>query len=265
MGDEYPVSDEEYRDRLLQPLREELIDRRIVAVRFVSDDEDHRVVHDPDAEDGVRLVSRGEEGFETNEIKLCLDTGAEIRLDLHDFSLRSGGLSLRMPAGEVSPGLGPRPAPDPVPPIGANPTYERLMVGTASDGSQLILGFQFPTPEHPLRLVFHHEGHNDPEPLPPGDLQVRYVTLGSDHKYIVLLGDDCDDPRVERVEIATPHAVGTPCPLLKPRYYRRVWMAPPEPFKPGPVAAWWKRGDEILHKIETPPLEWGTPWPRLDS
>jgi hypothetical protein len=139
------------------------------------------------------------------------------------------------------------------------------MVGSAQDGSQLILGVQFANLEHPLRLVFEHAGHGEPEPLPPGDLQVRYVLLGDGQRFIVLFGDDCDDPRVEGVEIATPYAVGTPCRLLKPRYYRRVWMAPPQPFKPGPVTAWWKRGDEILHKIETTPLEWGTAWPPLDA
>jgi hypothetical protein len=261
MEDDYPVSDAEYRDRLLGPLREELVGRRIVGVRFVSDDEDSRLVPDADAEDGVRMAYRGEEGFETNEIKLCLDDGSEMRLDLMNFSLRSGGWSMRAPAAELTP----QPAAEPIPsPSGANPTYERLMVVTVQDGSQLILGVQFANPEHPLRLVFEHEGHSGAEPLPPGDLYVRYVTLGDGHRFIVLLGDDCDDPRVERVELATPYAVGTACRLVKPRYYRRVWMAAPEPFRPGPVTAWWKRGDEILHKVETPPLEWGTAWPPHD-
>lgn len=50
-----------------------------------------------------------------------------------------------------------------------HPTYERLLANKAEpDGSLLILGVQFASFEHPLRLVFHHEGHGTPEPLPPG-------------------------------------------------------------------------------------------------
>ncbi len=256
MDDEYPVSDAEYRDRLLVPVRDEVLGRRIVDVRFVSDDE---VVRSAPEGDDVSLGPGDQDALETDEVKLCLDNGSEIRLDLMSFSVRGGGShSLSAPLGEAAPQ--PKPSP-----TSAHPTYERLMVLTAQDGSEFVMGFQFASPDHPLRLVFHDVSRGGPEPLPPGDLQVRYVTLGDDQKCIVLLGDDCDDPRVERVVLSTPYEVGRICRLLKPRHYRRVWMSPPEPFKPGPVTAWWMRGDEILHKAETPPLEWGTAYPPIPT
>lgn len=160
-----------------------------------------------------------------------------------------------------------------------NSTMQRLLTHRADDGSHLILGVQEASAEHPPRLMFQHEGHGEPELLPDGPLQVRYVTIGGSRR-IVIFGDDNDEPRAEWVVLRTPYAVGTPNPLLKARaYHRRIWMSTPEPFrpgeefKPGPVAAQWV-GDstppgfpnfgEILHEEETPWLEWGTPWPTAD-
>ena len=208
----------------------------------------------------MRLEVEGE----TN-IALCLDDGTALFLDAMKFSYGTGDLSGWVPDGGLRVERADLPdAPEPrLSPMGASPTFEPLLVERARDGSQLVLGVQFATAEHPLRLVFQHEG-NDLEPLTLAPLQVRYVTLGDDRKFLVLLGDNCDEPRAECVVLETPYAVGTSCPLLKPRHHRAVWMHY-EPFKPGPVTAWWKRGDEILHKIETPPLKWGMVWPPLDS
>ncbi|MFL5822212.1 MAG: hypothetical protein ACJ764_02090 [Solirubrobacteraceae bacterium] len=74
------------REYILASLRD-LVGRRIEDVRLVSDDEEARLVEDPEAEGGVRLVRRGEPDFETHEIKLCLDDGKEFCVGLTDFSI----------------------------------------------------------------------------------------------------------------------------------------------------------------------------------
>ena len=142
---------------------------------------------------------------------------------------------------------------------------ERLVVQEADDGTNLVLGMQFASQEHPLRLVFQHEGHGPPEPL-RGALNPLWVTIGGDRR-VLFAGDNLDEPEVDRVVLSTSYAVGTDCRLLPVKHWLPVWMSTPEPwmpgeqYKPGPVTAWWLAADRVIHKVETPPLEWGMRWP----
>jgi hypothetical protein len=152
-----------------------------------------------------------------------------------------------------------------------NPAMQWLISHHADDGSLLTLGVQ-ESPEGP-RLMFQHEGHGEPELLPDGPLQVRYVTIGG-RRRMVAFGDDNDEPQAEQVRVNTGYQVGGGGPLLKTGgYHRRLWMNGPEPwfpqdeFKPGPVTAQWvgANPNHILHEEITPWLEWGTPWPPADA